>query len=76
MEHNEVLQGCEVIAQSLRDQGIQYVFGVVGIPVIELGIALQSAGVHYIGMRNEQSVSFVINTVHERTVCGSSGIVT
>lgn len=52
-----VLEGCDILAESLRCQGVQYVFGIVGIPVIELGLSLQAAGVHYIGMRNEQSVS-------------------
>ena len=53
------MEGCDVLAQSLRSQGVQYVYGIVGIPVIEVGTALQTAGVHYIGMRNEQSVSVV-----------------
>ena len=52
-----MLQGCHIIAKSLYDQGVQYVFGIVGIPVMELGIALQGAGVHFIGTRNEQAVS-------------------
>ena len=37
---------------------IRYVFGIVGIPIIELGLALQDAGVQYIGTRNEQAVSW------------------
>ncbi len=32
-------------------------FGVVGIPVIEVAVACQNEGLHFIGMRNEQSVS-------------------
>lgn len=51
------MEGCSVLAESLRSQGVQYVFGIVGIPVMELGLALQAAGVHYMGMRNEQAVS-------------------
>ena len=38
-------------------QGVEYVFGIVGFPVIELGYSIQQAGVKYIGMRNEQAVS-------------------
>lgn len=53
----ERLQGCSIIARCLRGQGVQYVFGIVGIPVVELGVAFQDAGVHYIGTRNEQAVS-------------------
>ena len=51
------MEGCSILAQSLLEQGVQYVFGIVGIPVIEVGHALQAAGVQYIGMRNEQAVS-------------------
>ena len=50
------MEGCDVISKSLRDQGIQYVFGIVGIPVMELAVAFQNAGLTYIGMRNEQAV--------------------
>ena len=32
-------------------------FGIVGIPVIEVAMAAQAAGIKYIGMRNEQAVS-------------------
>ena len=32
-------------------------FGIVGVPVIELGQICQEEGLKYIGMRNEQSVS-------------------
>lgn len=58
------MEGCSVLAESLRRQGVQYVFGIVGIPVVELGLALQVAGVHYIGMRNEQSVSYTVYSMH------------
>jgi len=32
-------------------------FGVVGIPITEVAVAAQAAGIKYIGMRNEQAVS-------------------
>lgn len=35
-------------------QGVEYVFGIIGIPVVELSMAFQAAGLKYIGMRNEQ----------------------
>ena len=38
-------------------QGVEYMFGIVGIPVIEVAMAAQAAGIKYIGMRNEQAVS-------------------
>ena len=37
-------------------QGVQYMFGVVGIPIIEVAFAAQQSQIKYIGMRNEQSV--------------------
>jgi len=37
-------------------QGVEYMFGVVGIPVIEVALRAQQYGIKYIGMRNEQSV--------------------
>lgn len=52
------IDGNNVLAQALKQQGIDYVFGIVGIPVIELSMALQAEGIHYIGMRNEQSACY------------------
>lgn len=37
-------------------QGVEYMFGIVGIPVIEVAYAAQAHGIKYIGMRNEQAV--------------------
>ena len=51
------IDGASVIARALKEQGIEYVFGVVGVPIVELAVAMQSAGVRYVGMRNEQAVS-------------------
>ncbi|XP_019868137.1 2-hydroxyacyl-CoA lyase 1 [Aethina tumida] len=52
------VDGNTVLAQALKDQGIEYVFGIVGIPVIELSMALQQVGIHYVGMRNEQAACY------------------
>ena len=30
-------------------QGVQYMFGVVGVPVVEVALAAQQEGLHYIG---------------------------
>lgn len=37
-------------------QGVEYMFGIVGIPVIEVAYAAQAHEIKYIGMRNEQAV--------------------
>ncbi|NP_001040193.1 2-hydroxyphytanoyl-CoA lyase [Bombyx mori] len=52
------IDGNTILAESLKKQGVEYVFGIVGIPVIETAMAFQSAGLKYIGMRNEQAACY------------------
>lgn len=47
-----------LFAKSLKKYGITTVFGIVGIPVVEVGEALQNEGIKFIAMRNEQSASY------------------
>lgn len=42
---------------------MEYVFGIIGIPVIELSMALQAAGLKYVGMRNEQSACYAAQAI-------------
>ena len=49
--------GASVLARALKEQGVEIVFGVVGIPIVEVALALQDAGIQFIGTRNEQAVS-------------------
>uniref|UniRef100_A0A8C5RS70 Thiamine pyrophosphate enzyme N-terminal TPP-binding domain-containing protein n=1 Tax=Laticauda laticaudata TaxID=8630 RepID=A0A8C5RS70_LATLA len=42
---------------------IEYMFGIVGIPITEVAIAAQASGIKYIGMRNEQAASFAASAV-------------
>lgn len=44
-------------------QGVEYVFGIIGIPVIELSMAMQAAGLKYIGMRNEQAACYAAQAI-------------
>lgn len=44
-------------------QGVEYVFGIVGIPIIELSMAMQAAGLKFIGMRNEQSACYAAQAI-------------
>ena len=55
-EEEEFLNGASLLASALKSQGVEYMFGVVGIPVIEIAGAAQAEGIKYIGMRNEQAV--------------------
>ena len=54
-----MVTGADVVAKALKEQGVQYVFGVVGVPVVELAAAMQEEGLYYVGMRNEQAVGCV-----------------
>ncbi|KAJ9573330.1 Thiamine pyrophosphate enzyme, C-terminal TPP binding domain [Nakaseomyces glabratus] len=47
------------IASLLKYQyGVDIVFGIVGIPVVEFAQELQSVGIRFIGFRNEQAASY------------------
>nr|DBA24963.1 TPA: hypothetical protein GDO54_012548 [Pyxicephalus adspersus] len=38
-------------------------FGIVGVPVIEIAIAAQVAGIKYVGMRNEQAACYAASAI-------------
>jgi 2-hydroxyacyl-CoA lyase 1 len=50
--------GATLMAKALKQQGVDYMFGIVGFPVQPIAAAAQEAGITYIGMRNEQSASY------------------
>jgi 2-hydroxyacyl-CoA lyase 1 len=52
------VRGANIIAESLKQQGVEYMFGIVGFPVVPIAAAAQKAGITYIGMRNEQAASY------------------
>uniref|UniRef100_A0A1B6F1Z5 2-hydroxyacyl-CoA lyase n=2 Tax=Cuerna arida TaxID=1464854 RepID=A0A1B6F1Z5_9HEMI len=62
-DSNEEIDGNQILAESLKSQGVEYVFGIVGIPVIELSIAMQQAGLQYVGMRNEQAACYAAQAI-------------
>ncbi|KAF3422373.1 hypothetical protein E2986_09064 [Frieseomelitta varia] len=39
-------------------QGIEYVFGIMGHPVIDLALSIQITGIQYLGFRNEQAACY------------------
>ena len=57
------IDGATLIARSLKQQGVDVMFGVVGFPVFEIAFAAQREGIRYIGMRNEQSASYAAAAV-------------
>ena len=71
-DNGESLSGASLLASALKIQGVEYMFGVVGIPVIEIAGAAQAEGIKYIGMRNEQAVSDCWGTFPLSTTIASS----
>ncbi len=57
------INGSTIIARSLKQQGVDYMFGVVGFPVIPIAAAAQREGIKYFGMRNEQAASYAAGAV-------------
>lgn len=63
MASQEPVTGAQIIAEALVAQNVKYMFGIVGIPVIEVAIAAQVAGIKYVGMRNEQAACYAASAV-------------
>ena len=57
------LTGDTLIARSLKQQGVDYMFGIVGFPVYGIAHAAQRAGIQYFGFRNEQAASYAAGAV-------------
>ena len=52
------IDGATLMARSLKQQHVDYMFGIVGFPVHGIASAAQHEGITYIGMRNEQAASY------------------
>ncbi|XP_035245743.1 2-hydroxyacyl-CoA lyase 1 [Anguilla anguilla] len=59
----EEVTGAQIIAEALRVQNVEYMFGIVGVPVIEVAMAAQAAGIKYVGMRNEQAACYAAQAI-------------
>ena len=57
------INGSTIIARSLKQQGVDYMFGVVGFPVFGIAGAAQQEGIAYYGFRNEQAASYAAGAV-------------
>ncbi len=57
------ISGATLMARSLKAQGVDYMFGIVGFPVQPIAAEAQKAGITYIGMRNEQAASYAAQAV-------------
>ena len=52
------IAGATILARNLKQQGVDYMFGIVGFPVVPIARAAQQEGITYVGMRNEQAASY------------------
>ncbi|KAL8828912.1 MAG: hypothetical protein Q9170_006390, partial [Blastenia crenularia] len=52
------LTGAQIIARSLRGLGVTVIFGIVGIPVVEIAEEAINLGIKFIGFRNEQAAGY------------------
>ena len=50
--------GAHLIAQTLHRIGVTVLFGIVGIPVVEIAEEAINLGIRFIGFRNEQAASY------------------
>ena len=50
--------GAQIIARALRDLGVTVLFGIVGIPVVDIAEEAINLGIRFIGFRNEQAASY------------------
>ena len=57
------IDGATLIARSLKQQGVEHMFGIVGFPVIPIAFAAQKEGIRYVGFRNEQAASYAAGAV-------------
>jgi oxalyl-CoA decarboxylase len=52
---SELTDGFNLVVDALKLNGVQTIYGVVGIPVTDLARVAQAKGVRYLGFRQEQA---------------------
>ena len=52
------ITGAQITAQALRGLGVSVIFGIVGIPVVEIAEEAINLGIRFIAFRNEQACSY------------------
>jgi 2-hydroxyacyl-CoA lyase 1 len=57
------IDGATLVARCLKQQGIDELFGVVGVPVTGIAVAAHSEGMRYIGMRHEQAAGYAAQAI-------------
>jgi Thiamine pyrophosphate enzyme, N-terminal TPP binding domain/Zinc-binding dehydrogenase len=57
------VDGATLVAMSLTQQGVKFMFGIIWFPVGPIAMAAQREGITYVGVRNEQSASYAAQAV-------------
>ncbi|MDP3768909.1 MAG: thiamine pyrophosphate-binding protein, partial [Dehalococcoidia bacterium] len=57
------IAGSQIVARSLKQHGVDYMFGIVGVPVVPVAFHCMQEGIKYYGMRHEQSASYAAQAV-------------
>src|SRR5262245_51597846 len=57
------VDGATIVAKALKAQGVEYVFGIVGIPVTTIATACQKEGITYVGVRHEQAAAYAAQAI-------------
>ncbi len=52
------LTGAQIVAKSLKTQGVEEMFGLVGVPVVPISVAWMQEGKPFIGVRHEQAAGY------------------
>lgn len=57
------VDGATIVAKALKAQGVEYVFGIVGIPVTTIATACQKEGIKFVGVRHEQAAAYAAQAI-------------
>jgi 2-hydroxyacyl-CoA lyase 1 len=52
--------GAQLIARALHELGVKVIFGLIGIPVIQVTEEALTLGIRFIAFRNEQAASYAV----------------
>jgi len=52
------ITGAQLTAETLKSLNVEVVFGIVGIPIVEIAEACTALGIRFVAFRNEQSASY------------------
>ncbi len=58
----EQVTGMYILAQALKNVGIETVYGLVGIPITEAAYMIQGQGIRFVGFRHEQQAGMAAAT--------------